>query len=418
MHILVLTDRFTPEVTAVSVRTHAHAKVWLALGHEVTVVTSAPNFPRGEVFGGYENKLYQEEFIDGIRVIRIGTYMCANEGMLKRSFDYLSFMFSAILQCGRFPNYDVLIATSPPIFVAMAGSIIGWLKRKPWVFEVRDLWPASIAAVGASQSPLLKLVEKYELFLYRSAARVIVLTHSFKRDLSKRGIDPEKIFVVTNGIEVEKFQRPDNVAKARQDIGVGPDEFLVGYLGTTGMAHGLETLLEAADLCRDDQRIRFLIMGEGAKRAELEAKAAEMNLDNLYFKNFVPHDQVVLYLSALDMSIVHLIPDPVFKTVIPSKIFEAMALGVPSIHAVEGESADIVAKAGAGVCIPSGDAQAIAEQARRFSKDPDALRAMGQAGQQVARTQYDRSALARDIIDVLKPIVGAIESRSSELNEQ
>jgi glycosyltransferase involved in cell wall biosynthesis len=407
MHILVLADRFTPEVTAVSVRTHAHAKFWLEQGHEVTVVTCAPNFPQGKVFEGYENKLYQEEFVDGIRVIRIGTYMSANEGMFKRTLDYLSFTFSAIFQCGRFPDYDVMIATSPPIFVAMAGSIIGWLTRKPWVFEVRDLWPASIAAVGASKSPLLALVEKYELFLYRHAARVIVLTHSFKRDLTERGIDPDKVFVVTNGIEVEKFQRPDDVSAARTDIGVDPDLFLAGYIGTTGMAHGLETLLEAADLCRDEPNIRFLIMGEGAKRAELEARAAEMRLSNLIFKDFVPHDQVVNYLSAMDMSIVHLKPDPVFKTVIPSKIFEAMALGVPSIHAVEGESAEIVEQAGAGVCVPSGDAQAIAEQAIRLSKDPEALRRMGEAGQRVARTQYDRRTLANEIIKVIEPLADA-----------
>jgi colanic acid biosynthesis glycosyl transferase WcaI len=417
MHILVLADRFTPEVTAVSVRTHAHAKTWLELGHEVTVVTSAPNFPRGEVFDGYENKLYQEEYIDGIRVVRIGTYMCANEGMLKRSFDYLSFMFSAIFQCGRFPKYDVLIATSPPIFVAMAGSIIGFLRRKPWVFEVRDLWPASIAAVGASKSPLLKLVEMYELFLYRSAARVVVLTHSFKRDLTERGIDPDKVFVVTNGIEVEKFQRSDDVSEARKDIGVSDTDFLLGYIGTTGMAHGLETLLEAANLCRDEPNIRFLIMGEGAKRAALEERAKEMQLDNLIFKNFVPHDQVSKYLSAMDMSIVHLMPDPVFKTVIPSKIFEAMALEVPSIHAVEGESAEIVANAGAGVCVPSGDPVAIADAAKKYSKDPAALAEMGKSGKLVACTQYDRAALAADLIKVLEPIVGPEKSGSSALNE-
>lgn len=407
MHILVLADRFTPEVTAVSVRTHAHAKYWLEQGHEVSIVTCAPNFPKGEVFEGYENKWYQEEMVDGIRVIRLGTYMSANEGMFKRTLDYLSFTFSAILQCRKFPDYDVMIATSPPIFVAMAGSIIGWLKRKPWVFEVRDLWPASIAAVGVSKSPLLALVEKYELFLYRHAARVIVLTHSFKRDLTSRGIDPDKVFVVTNGIEVEKFQRPDDIAEARADIGVPEDKFLAGYIGTTGMAHGLETILEAADLCRDDDRIRFLIMGEGAKRAELEAKAAEMQLPNLLFKNFVPHDRVMSYLSAMDMSIVHLKPDPVFKTVIPSKIFEAMALGVPSVHAVEGESAEIVETAGAGVCVPSGDAQAIADAVRRLSQDPDTLRQMAEAGQRVAQTQYDRRALAAKITEVLEPITEA-----------
>jgi colanic acid biosynthesis glycosyl transferase WcaI len=181
MHILVLADAFTPEVVAVSVRQNAHAKVWLEQGHEVTIVTSAPNYPHGKVYDGYKNKLFQEEFVDGIRVIRIGTYMTANNGVFKRTLDYLSYTLSVVLQCWRLPKFDVVIASSPPIFVAMAGHMIAWLRRKPWIFEVRDLWPASIVAVGASNSPLLKLVEKYELWMYRNAAHVIVLTNSFAR---------------------------------------------------------------------------------------------------------------------------------------------------------------------------------------------------------------------------------------------
>ncbi len=411
MHILVLTDRFTPEVTAVSVRTHAHAKVWLEHGHEVTVVTSVPNFPKGRVFEGYTNKLYQEEFVDGIRVVRLGTYMAANEGMFKRTLDYLSFTLSAILQCGRFPVYDVLIATSPPIFVPMAGSVIGFLKRRPWVFEVRDLWPASIAAVGVTKSPLLRLVEKYELHLYRRAARVIVLTHSFKADLTRRGIDANKISVVTNGIEVAAFRRPGNRSAVRQQLGVSDRDFLLGYIGTTGMAHGLETVLEAAGLCREDSDIKFLIMGEGATRSILESIAKEMALENVIFRDFVPHYEVASYLSALDMCIVHLKPDPVFKTVIPSKIFEAMALGVPIIHAVEGESAQIVANAGAGVCVPSGDAQAIADQARKFYDDRAALIAMGDAGRKTAIEKYDRSRLAMEALHTLQRIVRPRQSK-------
>jgi glycosyltransferase involved in cell wall biosynthesis len=236
---------------------------------------------------------------------------------------------------------------------------------------------------------------------------VIVLTHSFKLDLVCRGIDPEKVFVVTNGIEVEKFQRPEDISEARADIGVPQDKFLVGYIGTTGMAHGLETILEAAYLCRNDDHIRFLIMGEGSERARLERKATEMQLSNLIFKSFVPHDRVISYLSALDTSIVHLKPDPVFKTVIPSKIFEAMALGVPIIHAVEGESAEIIEAAGAGICVPSGNAQSIADGARRLSQSPEELLRMTAAGQQAARSQYDRRILAAKITDVLGSIAEA-----------
>ncbi len=405
MRILILSERFSPEISAASVRISTHARYWIAKGHEVTVVTCAPNAPRGKVFDGYENKLWQEEEIDGIRVIRIGTYIAPNEGMIRRTFDYLSYMASSIMQCWRFPKYDVLIATSPPIFVPMAGSIIAFLQRKPWVFELRDLWPASITAVGASKSPLLALVEKYELFLYRSAKRVVAVTHSFRKDLSSRGIDVNKIEVVTNGIEIDSFTRVEDTSAARADIGVDEETFLVGYIGTTGMAHGLETILEAADLSRDEPSIRYLIMGEGAKRKELEAKAAEMQLDNLIFKNFVPHEEVAQYLSAMDMSIVHLKADPLFKTVIPSKIFEAMALGLPTIHAVEGESAEIVGRAGSGVCVPSGDAQTIADNVKRLSHEPETLKVMSAAGMKHVQEFYDRRVLADNVLKVLEEVV-------------
>jgi len=405
MRILILSERFHPEISAASVRTSTHARYWIDKGHEVTVVTCAPNAPRGKVFDGYKNKLWQEEEIDGVHVIRIGTYVAPNEGMIRRTLDYLSYMVSSILQCWRFPKYDVMIATSPPIFVPMAGSIIAFLQRKPWVFELRDLWPASITAVGASKSPLLALVEKYELFLYRSAKRVVAVTHSFRKDLASRGIDENKVAVVTNGIEIDSFTRVDDTTAARADLGVDEAAFLVGYIGTTGMAHGLETILEAADLSRDEPHIRYLIMGEGAKRAELEAKAKEMRLDNLIFKNFVPHDEVTQYLSAMDMSIVHLKPDPLFKTVIPSKIFEAMALGLPTIHAVEGESAEIVGRAGSGICVPSGDARAIAENVKRLSKEPETLQTMAAAGVQHVRECYDRRVLADNVLKVLEEVV-------------
>ena len=416
MHILILTDRFAPEVTAVSVRTLAHAKVWLQMGHEVTVVTSVPNFPRGVVFSGYRNKILQEEFIDGIRVIRLWTYMTANAGTIKRTFDYLSFSVSSILQCWRLPRFDILVGTSPPIFVPIAARVISFLRRRPWVFEVRDLWPASIRAVGASSSSALVLVEKLELSLYHHASHVVVLTHSFKKDLIARGVDGEKVSVVTNGIEVRAFQRAGDNGNAREEIGVDADSFLLGYVGTTGMAHGLETVLEAAAYCRNSTRIKFLIMGEGAERKTLEEKAQELQLENVIFKDFVPHNQVTQYLSALDMTIVHLKPDPVFLNVIPSKIFESMALGIPILHAVEGESAKIVADAGCGVCVPSGQPRAIADVALKYMDKRPELEEMSLAGKNAVQKHYDRAKLAKSMSDTLMNVVMA-RARSNPVND-
>ena len=160
------------------------------------------------------------------------------------------------------------------------------------------------------------------------------------------------------------------------------------------MAHGLETIVEAAERCRDVERIRFLIMGDGAKRRDLERDARARGLDNLIFKDPVPHDQIPSYLDAMDLAVVHLRADPVFRTAIPSKTFEFMAMGVPILMGVEGETAEIVESTGCGVCVPSGDADAMAREVRRLSRDRDALQTMARLGKVAAAERYSRTVQA------------------------
>ena len=394
MRILILVDRFWPEIGAPAFRTLEHARVWAQLGHEITVVTCVPNHPRGRPFDGYRNLAFQEESKDGLRVIRLGTYMTRNEGVLKRTIDYASFTASVAVQARRLPDADVILATSPTFFTAIAGWLLSILKSRPWVFELRDLWPASIRAVGASRSGALAWVEAFELFLYRKADRILSVTHSFRDDLTGRGIDPAKIDVVTNGVDPEEFGPQAATFDARVALGVPPGAILAGYIGTVGMAHGLETVVEAAELARDRDDLRFVIIGEGAERARVEADARRRGLSNLIFRDFVPHEQVPSYLAALDVSIVHLRPDPVFRTVIPSKIFESMALGVPIVMAVQGESAEIVRRAGAGVCIASGDARAMLDAVASLASDPAARERLGANGREAIRTTYGRRPLA------------------------
>jgi glycosyltransferase involved in cell wall biosynthesis len=405
MKVLVLTDRFWPEIAAPSFRIMDHAKVWLKLGHEVTVVTCVPNFPHGRVFPGYRNRLCQEEWIEGVRVIRVWSYMTANEGLVKRTLDQVSYLCTCVLLSRRYPAFDVLLASSPPLFVALAGYLVAKLRRRPWVFEIRDLWPASIKAVGASDSKILRLFSWLERFLYRKADRIVSLTNSFREDLARRGISREKNDVVTNGVDMELFQRCSG-HEVRQRLGVAPDDFLAGYIGTVGMAHGLETLLDAAELCRPQPRMKFLIMGEGAERKRLEELARQRGLQQVIFHDFVPHAEIPSHLSALDVSIIHLKPDPLFQTVIPSKLFESMATATPMVYAVEGESARIVSESGAGVCVRSGDAAAMAKALVELRADATTRQRMGAAGERAVRQHYSREAKARAVIASLEKVLG------------
>ncbi|MBV9551139.1 MAG: glycosyltransferase family 4 protein [Alphaproteobacteria bacterium] len=409
MRILVLTDRFTPEVSAASTRIHAHAKLWQQAGHEPIIITCVPNFPCGEVFPGYRNRSLQEETVDGLRVLRLWTYMAPNEGVFRRVFDYVSYTLTVILQCWRLPKSDVILATSPPIFVAVAGWALSKLRRTPWVFEVRDLWPASIRAVGVSKSGVLNLVEAMELGLYRSAARVIVLTDPFKIDLTSRGIDPAKIDVVTNATDVGDVAPSlpvEQRAALRARFGLAAESIVVGFVGTLGMAQGAMALVHAAERLRTRSDIEFLVIGQGAERAAIEKAIHELGLRNIRVHNFVPQPEVANILAMLDIGAVVLKDDPVFHTVIPSKIFELFAASRPIVAAVEGEARRIIEDAAGGRCVAPEDGAAMAEMIGVLADDPHLRQKAGENGFAAVKAKYSRTAMAARALDTLGRAAG------------
>lgn len=207
MQILFISDNFPPEVNAPASRTYEHARRWVAEGTSVTVITCAPNFPKGVVHEGYRNSWRTVEYVDGIRVVRVKSYITGNEGFSRRILDYVSFMASAIL-FGLFEKRpDVIVGTSPQFFAAVGAWILSVLKWRPFVFELRDLWPASIVTVGAMKKGVaIRLLEKLELFLYRRARLIVSVTESFRDDLGSRGIDVSKITVIRNGVDPDVFK--------------------------------------------------------------------------------------------------------------------------------------------------------------------------------------------------------------------
>ncbi|MDG3063487.1 glycosyltransferase family 4 protein [Thauera mechernichensis] len=407
MHILFLTDNFPPEVNAPASRTFEHCREWVRAGHKVTVVTCAPNFPKGKVFDGYRNRAWQTEEMDGIRVIRVWSYITANEGFVKRILDYQSFMVTATLASPFVRGVDVVVGTSPQFFTACAAYVVAGMKRVPWIFELRDLWPESIRAVGAmKESKALDWLEKLELFLYRKANAVVSVTNAFRDNLIGRGIDGGKIHVVTNGVDISRFNPREKDAELVRELGLD-GKFVAGYIGTHGMAHALETLLEAAAKLKarpDGDRYRILLLGDGARKADLIAQAKAKGLDNVLFVDSVSKDQVVRYWSLLDVSIIHLRKTELFTTVIPSKLFECMGMGIPVLHGVAGESAGIVEKEGAGIVFEPENADALCDGLARLAEDRalyDQYRSSALAGAH----NYDRSVLAGRMLGMLEGLV-------------
>lgn len=407
MHILFLSDNFPPEVNAPASRTFEHCREWVALGAQVTVITCAPNFPNGKLFDGYKNRLWQCEIIEGIRLIRVWSYIAPNEGFTRRILDYISFMVVATLASLNVRNVDVVVGTSPQFFTTCAAWVVGGIKRVPWVFELRDIWPESIKAVGAMKDSLaIRLMERLELFLYRHATSIVTVTHTFKSILIKRGIDEKKIEVITNGVDLNLFIPREKDSKLAYELGL-QDKFIVGYIGTHGLAHGLETLLDAAKLIQsrsDGEDVCILFIGNGAKKSELVDSAISRGITNTFFLDSISKADITRYWSLLDTSIIHLRRTDLFASVIPSKLFECMGMGIPVLHGVPGESAEIVLSKQVGEVFESDNAVQLVQLILNFKADPIRIEKYRKNGIDAAK-QYDRKHLAANMLAILDGIL-------------
>lgn len=407
MHILFLTDNFPPEVNAPASRTFEHCREWVKAGHQVTVITGAPNFPKGQVFDGYQNRLWQQETMAGIRVVRVWTYITANEGFAKRTLDYLSYMISGFLASLLVRRVDVVVGTSPQFFTVCAAYVTGLFKRVPWVFELRDIWPESIRVVGAMrESKALDMLAKLELFLYRKASAIVSVTHAFRSSLMRRGVHGHKVHVVTNGVDIRWFSSRDKDAALLQQHGL-QGKFVAGYIGTHGLAHALDTLLDAAKALKaapDGELFSILLLGDGANKAALRQRAEAEGLDNVIFVDSVSKDQVVRYWSLLDASIIHLKKDELFTTVIPSKLFECMGMAIPVLHGVRGESAEIVKREDVGLTFEPQNAEALIGGLRLLASNPTLYQRLKANGPKAAM-KYDRAELAMKMLEIIVGVV-------------
>lgn len=395
MRILFLSHYFPPEVNAPASRTYEHCKQWVKNGHQVTVVTCAPNHPRGQVFDGYKNRLYQRQLVDGVDVVRLWTFITANEGIFKRTINYVSFMVAAIIVAPTLPKADVVISTSPQFFNGLAGYFVSRMKRVPWILEIRDLWPESILAVGAIKNKrIINALGALEMFAYRNADRIVPVTESFKRYMVGKGIDARKIDVIKNGVDLGFYEPLETRNQLAEQLGLN-GKFIISYVGTHGMAHGLDTVLHAANKLRDYPDIVFLLVGDGADRQRLLSLKDEMNLQNVMMLDQQPKGNMPQLWDLSDISLVLLKKSDLFKTVIPSKIFESMAMKKPILLGVEGEVKEIIERADSGVCFEPENAAELAQAALSLYRNPERRKYLGENGRRHVAEYYDRTHLAK-----------------------
>jgi colanic acid biosynthesis glycosyl transferase WcaI len=410
MKILYISQYFPPEMGAPAARAAELSRRWADSGHNVTVLTGFPNHPTGVIPTEYRyrfRRLVSCEQINGVKVIRTWLLPFPNRKAYERMLNYSSFGLSAAITGLFLPRPDVIIGSSPQLLVALSAWWLAWCKRVPFVFEVRDLWPESLIAVGLgdANSLLHRTLAAIAKFLYRHADRIVVVTPAFKDHLVTHWQVPrEKITVVENGVETQLFA-PQPIATAKTKLGLA-QKFVVSYIGTMGMAHGLETVIAAAaELQAQHPGIHFLLIGEGAEKARIVAQARERNLTNLQFVDQQPRETIPAYIAASDACLVLLKKSDVFKTVIPTKMLEFMSCARPVILGVDGQAREIVEEAQAGIAIEPENARALAEAVLYLANNLDRCTELGRNGRDYIVRKFSRRATAEKYIRELDRMI-------------
>ncbi len=412
MKILYISQYFPPEMGAPAARASELAHHWAQAGHDVSVLTGFPNHPTGVVPGEWRSRLRRliyNEKIGKVKVFRSWLWPLPNRKAHERMRNYASFCISAGLRGLALPRPDVIIATSPQLLVAVSGWWLGFAQQVPFVFEVRDLWPESLIGVGMGDenSLLHHGLAAVARFLYERAHRIVVVTPAFKQHLIQRWRVPEeRIAVVENGVEADLFapQPPAANLALRQQLGA-EGKFLVCYAGTMGMAHGLETLLDAASqLQAQNPQVMFLLIGEGAEKERIKSRAQDQGLRNVHFLDQQAREKIPAFISASDVCLVLLKKTDVFKTVIPTKMLEFMSCSRPVIVGVDGQARQIVEESGGGIVIEPENATELAQAIHQFAANPAYGAALGQKGREYILRHFSRRQTAEKYIEILKSL--------------
>ncbi|MBZ5653945.1 MAG: glycosyltransferase family 4 protein [Acidobacteriia bacterium] len=418
MKILYISQYFPPEMGAPAARATELSRHWARLGHDVTVLTGFPNHPTGVVPDEWRSRLralVYKDNVDGVHVVRTWLWPLPNRKAHERIRNYASFCFSSAISGLALERPDVVIATSPQLLVALSGWWLAWWKHVPFVFEVRDLWPESLAAVGAGGegSLLHRLLGVIAGFLYRRANHIVTVTTAYKDHLVSHWQVPDgKISIVENGVETDLFRADPAAGDVRKNLQL-ENRFLICYIGTLGMAHGLETLIAAADRLQSVlPAATFLLVGEGSEKQRIAELAAARGLTNIQFLGQQPRERIPAYISAADVCLVMLKKTELFKTVIPTKLLEYMACERPVIVAVDGQARQIVEAAGAGVFVEPEDSEALVRAILNLAADPQRRQCMGIGGREYIVSRLSRERTAQSYLTVVDKLVGAEKRRS------
>ena len=412
MRILILTQWYPPDPNRIFGELAESLHV---AGHEVTVLTAIPNYPFEHFYPGYRLKLWQKETMNGVTVIRIPLYPSHARSIIKRSLNYLSFLLSlATLGPWLAPRCDVIYVIHPPMTIVVPAWIISRLSRTPFVLEVQDMWPETLQATGMLHNNfILGLLGRLAKWAYRRAAAIRVISPGFRSNLVEKGVPAEKIHVISNWVDTNLFRPVERNLELSEKLGLAA-RFNIMYAGSIGAAQGIETVLEAAALLSDLPDVQFVLVGGGIEAERIQALVRERRLSNVRLLGRYPVEEIPALQALADVLLIHLRDDPLFRITVPHKVFVCLASAKPILAAIEGDTADIVRSAQAGLTCPPGNPQAMADTVRRFyCLAPTERAAMAQNGLRAAQQSFTCLQLVGQIAEMLEKVVSKDKSRCS-----
>lgn len=379
------------------------ARFCVQAGHEFSIVASDVSYLTGEPLrrnGHIENW-------DGVRVLRAHAPARIHRSFVWRVLAFFAFMLPSIRAALRAGPVDLVIGTSPNMFQAFSAWVVSAIRRKPFLLEIRDLWPEFAIDLGILRSRILIALSRWlERFLYRRATHILVNSPAYIDYLVSKGVPRGKITLIPNGVLHELFNPERRGERAREQFGL-EGKFVVVYAGALGIPHDIHTILKAAELLRDDEDVHFLIVGDGNQRPALEAAAAQMKLANVTFVGARPKLEMPEFLAAADACVAILRNIPMFRITYPTKVFDYMAAGRPTILAIDGIIRKVMEEAGGGVFVPPGDPEALATAVRELKRDPEARRRMGAAARRHVVANFSRREQGADFVRLIERLVRA-----------
>lgn len=405
MKIVVICHYFPPEIGAPSARLYEMSKRWVELGNEVHVVTCFPNHPTGIIPDEYKGMKYKMENMDGIHVHRNYVYATPNKGFIKKTLGHISFMFSAVFfTMKKIDKPDVIVTSSPTFFSIFSGYWFSLRKKAEFVLEIRDLWPAAMIELGVMKEGFItRILEKMELFFYRKSKKLIMVTQSFKENVVKRGINEDKVHVITNGVNQDFFYPKEKNQELINKYNL-QDKFVISYVGAHGISQNLSTILEVAKKLSKYKNIEFVFVGEGAEKDKLKQIVREEELTNVQFIEAQPKEAIPEFYNVSDLCLIPLKNIELFKTFIPSKMFEIMACGIPIVASLEGEAAQILEESKAALVVQPDNPNKIAVAIEELINDKEKYNQMKANGPEFVEKNYSRNKLAERYLELINNV--------------